>query len=223
MRLVKPSFEILTDLEQSYKIPMFIERIGRVCYKSEDKIGPDTASRFVSQIIENGHHSVIEHFNLTVHFVCDRGVSHELVRHRLASFSQESTRFCNYKGGVTFVIPPWVDIEPGEYFYAVDAVLPDDNNPSFWWVNSMLRAEREYSKLLNLGWSPQQARAVLPNSLKTEIIVTANLREWRHILNLRCSKAAHPQCREIMVPLLVKLKTSLPEFFNNIHPKGVER
>jgi thymidylate synthase (FAD) len=157
---------------------------------------------------------VIEHWAISVKFVIDRGVSHELVRHRIASFSQESTRYCNYKkkgGQVTFVIPPWVNLQPGEYQdeFQLDGIC----NADHLWAMAMLDSEYRYLQLLDKGWQPQQARSVLPNSLKTEIVVTANPREWRHIFKLRCDKAAHPQMREVMVPLRNTFQGTLPELF----------
>jgi len=152
-------------------------------------------------ILKAGHESVIEHESLSVRFICDRGVSHELVRHRLASYSQESTRYCNYSGGVTFIRPCFWGENWAEYRT---------------WKIMMARAEWAYTELLGMGCSPQQARSVLPNSLKTEIVVTANLREWRHILRLRCSKAAHPQMRQLMIPLLKQLQDRIPVLFDDI-------
>lgn len=213
MILIKPSYKILTEIDRPAMLRR-IEAAGRTCYKSESKITEDSAADFVRKIIKSGHESVIEHEFISICFVVDRGVSHELVRHRLASFSQESTRYCNYKGGVTFIIPPWVDIEPGAFLETVDisTLSPIDK----FWFASMLMAQNIYTILLGRGWTPQQARSVLPNSLKTEIVVTANLREWRHIFKLRCDKAAHPQMREIMCPLLDVLKEELPEVFGDI-------
>lgn len=215
MILIKPSFKILTDT--NYDMLRRIERAGRTCYKSEAKITQTSCSDFVRKIIKSGHESVLEHEFISICFVVDRGVSHELVRHRLASFSQESTRYCNYKGGVTFVIPPWVEIEPGAFLetFDISTLRPIDK----FWFASMLMAQNLYMILLEQGWSPQQARSVLPNSLKTEIVMTANLREWRHILKLRTDKAAHPQMREIMCPLLDVLKEELPEVFGDINYK----
>lgn len=211
MILVKPSFTVLTGLT-----PMaleFIELAGRTCYKSEDRITEDSASAFCKKIKSLGHESVIEHWAISVKFIIDRGVSHELVRHRIASFSQESTRYCNYgkKGQVTFVIPPWANIEPGEYQdeFQFDTELETER----LWYAAMLDSEYRYLRLLEQGWQPQQARSVLPNSLKTEIVVTANPREWRHIFKLRCSKAAHPQMREIMEPVRNTFQGTLPELF----------
>lgn len=216
MILIKPSYEILAIMiEEIAGEPLkLIELAGRTCYKSEDKITADSSKKFVQMVIKRGHHSVIEHSAMTVKFIIDRGISHELVRHRLCAFSQESTRYCNYKGGVTFVIPPWVDIGPGEYLHKIDERY-GGNITNITWAQHMLDCEYKYIRLLSSGfnWTPQQARSVLPNSLKTEIVVTANFREWRHIFNLRCSEAAHPQMREIMIPLRNEMATKIPEIF----------
>ena len=152
---------------------------------------------------------------MTVKFVCDRGVSHELVRHRLCAFSQESTRYCNYKGGVTFVIPPWcedVTEQDTDNGYNISSLAEDQAT----WFCAMRDAEWQYKELIQKGWSPQQARSVLPNSLKTEICVTANLREWHHILRLRTSPQAHPQMQELMTPLLFELQETVPVIFDDI-------
>lgn len=215
MILIRPSHEILNCNAD----PVLIERAGRTCYKSEARITEDSSLKFLSTILRNGHESVIEHSSVTVKIICDRGVTHEIVRHRLASYSQESTRYCNYAGGVTFVIPPWIDIEPGEYYardYAKFYVVPGLKN----WFYIMHQAEAEYKSLLAAGWTPQQARTVLPNSLKTEIVMTANLREWRHFFKLRTSAAAHPQMREIAVPMLAEFKARIPVIFDGI--EGVQ-
>lgn len=218
MILVKPSHKILaiyglTEGQLGNESLKLIELAGRTCYKSEDKITDGSALRLTSTVLNRGHESVIEHSAMTVRFICDRGVTHELVRHRLCAFSQESTRYCNYKGGVTFVIPPWVDILVGTYdiHYPIGKTETDET-----WSKSCWEAELSYQDLLYFGWSPQQARSVLPNSLKTEIVVTANFREWRHIFKLRCSKAAHPQMREIMIPLLKECRDLIPVIFEDI-------
>ncbi len=223
MKLVKPSHEILSDIDGE-KILKNIEIAGRVCYKSEDKISNDSAVKLIKKVLKSGHHSVIEHESIRVRFICDRGVTHEMVRHRLCSISQESTRYCNYANkykfveGITFIIPPWVDIKPGEYKYTYDRDLVKER-ADIYWFESMLDAESVYTELINSGWVAQQARAVLPNSLKTEIILTANIREWRHIFNLRCAKDAHPQIREVMFPVLKKLNEKIPVLFNDIYEK----
>ncbi len=210
MILVKPSHEILTYSKDALEL---IELAGRTCYKSEDKITENSAKKFVDMITRRGHHSVIEHATATVKIICDRGVTHEIVRHRLCSFSQESTRYCNYKGGVTYVLPFWcLDLGEGEY----------KDNPgnlsvvSSTWLNAMLNSEIYYQSLIKYGWSPQQARSVLPNSTKTEIVITANVREWRHIFTLRCHKASHPQMNEVMRPLHQEMKNLIPVIFDDI-------
>lgn len=215
MILVKPSvtiLEIMGGIHHSVAINL-IELAGRTCYKSEEKIDKDSANEFIHGIMKRGHESVIEHSAAMVRIICDRGVTHEIVRHRLVAYSQESTRYCNYKGGVTFVIPPWVDIVPGEYdVHCLSGMKPVDQD----WMSHVYRSEVAYVGLLNQGWTTQQARSVLPNSLKTEIVCTANFREWRHIFKLRTSKAAHPQMREIMVPLLSQFKKRIPVIFDDI-------
>jgi thymidylate synthase (FAD) len=207
LKIIKASYEILTPIDREY-ILKFLERIGRVCYKSEDKITNESAPVFIRRLIEKGHESVIEHVSLTVKFICDRGISHELVRHRIASFSQESTRYCNYgnsDGGCTFIQPCFI----------VDG-KEAAGNQFFIWKNAMHEAERNYLYMLKLGATPQEARSVLPNSLKTEVVMTANLRELRHFFKLRTSNAAHIQMRELTIPLLRELKGSLPEIFDDI-------
>jgi len=204
MKIIKPSHEILFIPEDD-KILNIIETAGRTCYKSESK-DKEARSRFIKGLVKSGHHSVIEHANITVRFICDRGVSHELVRHRLASYSQESTRYCNFSknkfGNEITVIKPcfWEE---------------DDSNYKHWF-NAMQYAENSYLNMIQQGATAEQARSVLPNSLKTDIVMTANCREVRHILKLRCSKAAHPQIRELMEPLKAELKERLPDLFSDI-------
>ncbi len=214
MKLVKPQVIIETDDLNGDKILKHIEKIGRTCYKSEDKITSDSAKIFVKNIMDKGHLSVIEHFSVSVRFIIDRGVSHELVRHRLCAFSQESTRYVNYnKKGIEFIIPPWITtIKPGVYDKTNFNKIPYNA-----WYESMLLAEASYNKLIESGWTPQEARSVLPNSLKTEIVTTANLREWRHILKQRTAFAAHPQMREVMIILLEKFKKEIPVIFDDIN------
>lgn len=214
MKLIKPNYIIISILnENDFDIPHeLIEYAGRTCYKSDSKYTLESAKQFVKMIKNRGHDSVLEHSAMTVKFICDRGISHELVRHRLCAFSQESTRYVNYKNeGCIFIIPPWVD----------DSVLnyPNQDNmdfPSMAWVACMKEHENEYLDFLDMGWRPEQARSVLPNSLKTEIVVTTNFREWHHIFKLRTSKAAHPQMRELMIPLLKECKQRIPIIFDDI-------
>lgn len=228
MLLIKPSY---TFISMPLGAEKDIESAGRTCYKSEGNISDGSARKFCQKILERGHESVIEHISMTVRFICDRGVSHELVRHRLASFSQESTRYCNYakdKFGkqLTFIIPPWVNVEAGEYWVPSDMASGPAKNPSMpesldnagaLWFLSLQEAESSYLMLIEAGWKPQHARSVLPNSLKTEVVMTANFREWRHVFKLRCSKAAHPQMRELMVPLWRQCVDHWPVIFGDCH------
>lgn len=203
MKLIKPSYEILSNIDRS-NILKAIEIAGRTCYKSEENITEDSASKFVEMINGRGHASVIEHQSITVKFICDRGVSHELVRHRLASFSQESTRYCNYSKDKFDNQLTFIDIKP----------FMDENQYKDW-INALEVSENMYLNQIQLGCSPQIARSVLPNSLKTEIVITANLREWKEIFRQRTSSAAHPQMRELMIPLKNELQLILPEIFGN--------
>lgn len=210
MRLVKPSFTIEHGTFGDDALRL-IESAARTCYKSECRGDP---ASFVRKIVHQYHHeSVIEHVGCTVRFVVDRGVSHELVRHRVASFSQESTRYVDYGedgktgGHCTFVIPPWVDAEEGIY----DEVVTTDS-----WVWAMHLAETYYRAMRREGRTPQEARSVLPNSTKTEVVMTANYREWRHVLELRCAKSAHPQMREVMLPLRDELRRRVPVLFDEV-------
>lgn len=183
-----------------------IERCGRVCYKSEGKIEEGSAEKFVAGIIKRGHEAVLEHASVTVKFVVDRGVSHEIVRHRIASYCQESTRYCNYSkddfgSEITCIIPHYLDYKSEGWET---------------WKAAMKSCEDAYFKLLDIGHTAQEARAVLPNSLKTEVVMTANLREWRTFFKLRCANAAHPQMREVTRPLLENFKNLIPVVFDDI-------
>lgn len=285
MKLIKPSFEIWNQpagLEGVYKQ---IERVGRVCYKSEDKITEDSAKPFVDRMIKSGHGAMLEHgtvylkcetevinryihpedgeeedFNklekyeynsysvtsddgiylyvttnlrvlvendwlddlqyiceptkfhekrITVHFVCDRGVSHEFVRHRVMSFAQESTRYCNYSkdkfgNELTFIQPCWLDDERLKLYGPYHTVIRDKSLESIF-IASLNNAEKDYIDLIDLGWKPQEARAVLPNSLKTELVVTGFTSDWNHFFDLRArgtTGAPHPQAKELAEPLM---------------------
>jgi len=213
MRIIKPSYEIMTPVNRE-EILKTIEIAGRTCYKSEDKITEDSASKFVKNLVNRGHEAMIEHVSLTVKFICDRGVSHEIVRHRIANYAQESTRYCNYsqnKFGKEITV-----IEPFFFSNEKEDDIGYTDIKYFYWKESCEWAEEYYFKLLEKGATPQEARSVLPNSLKTEIVVTMNLRELRHFFRLRTAKTAHPQMREITIPLLEELKEKLPEIFGDI-------
>jgi len=183
--------------------PLLItEMAGRTCYKSEDKITDDSAKKFVKSIIKRGHETVIEHVSATVRIITNRGVTHELVRHRLSSFSQESTRYVKYGDDMEFIKPVWWKDWSRE--------------EQIQWEDSMLVSSQKYCNLIDLGSRPEQAREVLPNSLKTEIVMTANMREWRHIFKLRCSQKAHPQIRMIMLDMLEHFHEEFPGMFDDL-------
>lgn len=205
MRIIEPYFEILDELDGK-KMLQKIERIGRVCYKSEDLITEDSAEKFIRNILKRGHESVIEHEKISVKMVCDRGVTHEIVRHRVASYSQESTRYCNYQkdkfgNELTFIKPVFWKEDSPEYTL---------------WKESMQQIEDQYMKLIDMGASAQEARSILPNSLKTEIVVTMNLREWRHFFRLRTASAAHEQIREIAGMVLEEFRRQIPVVFDEL-------
>ena len=208
MRLIKPYAEICKDFDGEEMLKK-IERVARTCYKSEGKIKDGSARKMVAGLIKSGHDAMLEHASVTVKFVVDRGTSHELVRHRMASFAQESTRYCNYikddfGSEITFIIPKCLDGESAAY----DA-----------WKDTMKYCEDAYFKLLDIGLTPQEARAVLPNSTKTEVVMTANLREWRHFFKLRAlgtTGKPHPQMLEVTIPLLEDFKRAIPVVFDDL-------
>lgn len=209
MKIIEPSYEILR-IDSGIEGAKFIERVGRTCYKSEDKITDESAVPFVKMILARKHFPILEFGDMTVRFICDRGVTHEIVRHRLPSFAQESTRYCNYSkakyGNEITVIRPMFWEEGSEMFSQ--------------WRLAMKECETRYMRLLEHGASAQEARSVLPNSLKTEIVVKANFTEWHHIFTMRAvNPAAHPQMRQIMVPLLKEVKTLVPGIFDDLEVK----
>lgn len=202
MKVVLPSATIEAYTPNLEKV---IEAAGRTCWKSEDKIDECSAGPFIEKIKGYNHASVLEHGAITVRFVIDRGISHELVRHRLASFSQESTRYCTYAkgkfGGEITVIKPFFWDE-GSIEYTL-------------WYGACAQAEKSYLSLLDAGAKAQEARSVLPNSLKTEVVMTTNPRSWEHVFQLRCATGAHPQMREVMLPLQQVFASKWPSLFAN--------
>lgn len=274
MKLIKPSFEIWNQPAGLEGVYEQIERVGRVCYKSEDKITEDSAKPFVERMIKSGHGTMLEHGTvyllvpfethiskyktnkyskvrdiakhlmddksavttnlrvlvengwlddlqyiceptefhakrITVHFVCDRGVSHEFVRHRVMSFAQESTRYCNYSkdkfgNEITFIKPCFLDDSKLALYGPYHTVIRD-KSPESIFIASLNNAEKDYIDLIDLGWKPQEARAVLPNSLKTELVVTGFTSDWKHFFGLRAigtTGAPHPQAKELAEPLM---------------------
>ena len=205
MKVINAGYEFITPID-GVDILKKIEQAGRVCYKSEDLITDESAIKFAQNIIKRGHEAVLEHCSFTVKFIVDRGVSHEIVRHRVASYCQESTRYCNYSkdkfgNEITVIKPCFWDEQSFEYIK---------------WLHTCQYSEKAYFTLLEAGVTPQEARSVLPNSLKTEVVMTANIREWRHFFKLRTSSAAHPQMREVAIPLLKELQEKIPILFDDI-------
>lgn len=208
MKIIEPSVELVGELDGE-KTMKHIERAGRVCYKSESRISDKSAEKFISNIIKSGHESVIEHVSVTFKIICDRGVTHEIVRHRICSYSQESSRYCDYSnnkfgGELTFIKP---------------CFWSEDDENFLLWKKTMQQLEETYLTMRKNGARPEQARAILPNSLKTEIFMTANLREWRHFLKLRTASRAHPQMREVALKILEILREKLPILFSDIQPE----
>jgi thymidylate synthase (FAD) len=201
MDIVPASFEILSHIDYPGMLKS-IEVAGRTAYKSENQMTDESSERFVRMLLGRGHESVMEHISITIRFTCDRGISHELVRHRLAAYTQESTRYVNYdKKGLTVIDP---------------CVFKNDAARHRVWEQAMGQAELFYKELVELGAKPEEARAVLPQSTKTEVVTTCNVREWRNILKVRTDAAAHPQMREIMIPLLRKFQEEMPALFGDI-------
>lgn len=210
MKIIQQSYEIMTEISPGgVQELQQIERAGRVCYKSENRITEDgeSAKTFVKMLIGSGHEAMIEHSSLTVKFITDRGITHELVRHRVISAAQESTRYCNYSkdkfgSEITVIAPLW---------------YKGNGNPTdIGFEKACENAETAYFCLLAHGLKPQDARAVLPTCLKAELVMTANYREWRHIFRLRTSSAAHPQLRALLIPLLDEIKERIPVIFDDI-------
>lgn len=206
MKVIQQSYEILTDLSNPIEtILKPIERAGRICYRSENNITDDSCLTFCKNILNRGHEAVIEHSQLSVKFIVDRAIANELVRHRIASYCQESTRYVNYskdKFGKEIKV-----ISLNDYL---------DSDSYRVWYDSCMFAEHEYFALLEKGVKPEIARNVLPLSTATEIIMTANIREWRSVMKLRTSARAHPQMRSIMRKLLDEFKSKIPVLFDDI-------
>lgn len=214
MKTVKQSFSILTNRTED-EILRQIEDAGRTCYKSECLIKDGSAKKFVNALISKGHESVLEHATISCRLITNRGVTHELVRHRIASYSQESSRYCNYSGDkfgseLTFIEPSRSMVE-----------LADQSYESYYkiWKDSMSQIEKDYMELVNNGVSTELARELLPNSLKTEIVVTMNIRAWRHFFALRATQFAHPQIRDLSTDMLEEFATQYPALFGDLQNK----
>ncbi len=203
INIIEPKVEFVTPINGEIILKR-IEECGRTCYQSQGKISKDdtSARRFAANIIRRGHESVLEHCSFTVRFIVDRAIANEIIRHRIASFSQESTRYVNYSDeGPTFVKPNFFKTKEDEQL----------------WRDTMASLAQTYKTMIEHGMTPQEARCVLPNSLKTELIMTANIREWRHFLKLRTAPAAHPQMRQVACQLLDMCKEKIPVLFDDIN------
>ena len=195
-----------------------VEEAARVCYKSEAKMGDTFDSNFIRRTIDRGHESVIEHSMITVRFTVDRGVTHEAVRHRIASFSQESTRYCNYSKDSFGNAINVIDIRGGMSLCPKTSFIDPKDFKAIYeeWLIAMKNAEESYLRMLDLGASPQIARSVLPQSTKADLFVTMNFRQWRHFISLREPVTAHPQMREVTIPLLKEFKGAFPVIFDDL-------
>lgn len=206
MKIIEPTVEILTDIDRN-KVLRHIEKCGRTCYQSYEKESENSAEKMVQMLIKSGHESVLEHFSITVKMKTDVGAYKDITRHRAGTaFSIESTRFCNYSkdkfgNELTFIKP--CNIEE----------LTDLWNE---WVGQMKETELSYRRMAELGAKPDQLRMILPHSTAAEVCMTANLRAWRHILRIRCHKAAHPSVQQIMKMVLFEFNKLLPEVFNDV-------
>ena len=199
VQIVKSSFEILTPIDADFVL-RHIERCGRTCYQSFDKADETSHIRFLKHIVSRHHESVIEHFSVSVKFIMDRAIANELVRHRLASFSQESTRYCCYSKD-----------KFGNEITVIKPVMLDEGTPAYQtWLDAMGAIEAAYLKMIEQGAAPETARSVLPCCLKTEIVMSANLREWKHIFSMRCTSAAHPDIRFLMQDLKKEFQKHIP-------------
>lgn len=207
MKIIEPSVEIMQEIDGD-KILKHLELCARNCYKSEGNITEDTSSaiKMINKLIELDHTAMLEHYNVTVRFICDVGVYKDITRHRHASFAIESTRYCNYSkdkfgNEISFIKP--CNIEEGSELWNE-------------WSNQMKDVETTYIKMAELGAKPDQLRMILPHSTAASVVMTANMREWRYILKLRCSKAAHPSVREVMLMLLNEFHSKIPVLFDDI-------
>ena len=204
MKIIEPLVEV--ENFDGLKIMKNIERACRTCYRSEDKITEDSYKNLIKNCVNRGHESVLEHEKITVRLTCDIGVYKDLTRHRIASFSIESTRYCNYgkdkwDNQIKFIKP--CNIEGDSELYSN-------------WVGTMDFIEKEYIAMSKNGATPDQMRMILPHSTAALVTMTANIREWKHIFSLRCTKHAHPAVEQVMIPLLLHFKQNMPEIFENI-------
>ncbi len=204
MKLVDPVLYV--ENYDGKKIMHRIERACRTCYRSENLITEESYKTLLKNCLNRGHESILEHEKISIRMICDIGVYKDLTRHRFASFSIESTRYCNYgkdkyDNQIKFIKP--AHIEEGTQIYDL-------------WKKSLEQIEENYVKMSEIGAKPDQLRMILPHSTAAEVNMTCNIREWRHVLSLRCAKMTHPTIRQLLIPLLLKFKQDMPELFENI-------
>lgn len=223
MILERASVRVTNAPRDGYEILKNIERLARISYRSEGKMGNRANEKFLAGLLDKGHESVFEHEHITAIITCDRGVSHELVRHRLASFTQESTRYCNYSkdrfgNEITYIVPVGY---LGEFFrFGKNPEQHEESSPAYrHFIRALESAEKAYFGILEDGLPLDVARAVLPTCTKTTLAMTANLREWRHILKLRCERNAHPNMQEVAKKLLKEMHETVPLIFDDLYDR----
>ena len=230
--VVSPGFKIMTPLTGLVEL---VEQAGRVCYKSEDRIAPGTAEQFVNRIVTSGHESVLEHASVTVRIIGSRAMSHQLIRHRIGAVSQESMRYCNYgrQYSLKVICPPSIGLAPSDYTITYFEVGGNDGwfvekNGNPWedgstqqlrWLELTNATYKEYLTELEEGAKPEDARFILPNATKTEVVTTFNLRQWRHVFKMRCDSHAQWEIRAIMKGILAEFASAMPCVFNDLAAK----
>lgn len=221
IKFIKPLYEFDMLGQTGMEKLKHIEKVARTCYKTEDKITEDSYVKLIKHLVNKKHHAMLEFAQFNMKLVVSRAFTHEIVRHRMSSFAQESQRYVGYDGAIEFIIPPWVqNIKPIEFdtddSEFISKLWDGYSQAEIYWMGSMITSSEMYKSLLDEGWRPEQARDVLPNACKTEINVQTNLREWMHIFDLRAAPAAAPQMREMMIPALAEIKELIPIVFDDI-------
>lgn len=218
MKIIEPLIEV--EKYDGLKIMKNIERACRTCYRSEGLITGDSYKKLLTNCLNRGHESVLEHEKITIRMTCDIGVYKDLTRHRFGSFSIESTRYCNYGNDkfdneIKFIKPVFYDETWTDANYE-GSTMTEEQLKSMYWYNCMEDIEDTYMKMSKTGCKPDELRMILPHSTAAEVTMTANIREWRHILDLRTKKMAHPSIRQLLIPLLLDFKKNMPELFDSI-------
>jgi len=224
IKIIEPYSIIFTPKKEIEDLPRRIELAGRTCYKSEDKITRESSDKFVRSLIKRGHESVLEHCDITVKIVCDRACSHQLVRHRIAAYSQESQRYCDYSskkhgdGGLQVICPP--NIALASLSAREDGT--SENSIFAQWEKSIERSYNTYRELRDNGVPAEDSRSVLPNATKTEVVTTFNVRQWRHVFRERAlNPHAQWQIRRIMQGIYQTLRMFAPCAFNDLNESGI--